>query len=346
MGAFRFRHELRQTPAVPLLQRGDFKQTVQETAAILNKCHPIQAPDQYAKELCSMAAEWSKVWYEPCDMRLGDDYVRGTMPDHVLVAFAYFGMTAAFVSLLPSCQSKYPLSDHFGMAYYWAISRGHTPIVNVLRERSRPEEVPRHIADFGFDSFMVTTLALATRGGHLDLMKIFIEETKKQHHCTVLALRVAAETGQMDALQLLIDTAPLLARLRKWPLDVLLAAAEAGQVHVVDFAISKLGADVNGSLNRKVPEWTWWNIDDFRCRTAIYLAAAHGHLETVSYLLAKGADISGPWGHAIEPAVRRGYTRTVKLLMEAGADPHAEDVNDLYPRPPSPSLHKLMTVQA
>lgn len=338
MGAFRFRYELPQTPGEPLLRRGDFKQTVQETGAILVKYHPIQAPDDYAKALCSMAAEWSGLWYEASELGCNSHYVSSTMPDHVLVALAYFGLTAAFVSLLPSCPSKHPISDHFGTAYYWAISRGHTPIVTVLRERSHPEKVPRQLADFGYDCLMFTTLGLATRGGHLDLMKIFIEETKKESYHTVLALRVAAKTGQMDALQLLIDTAPLLARLRKWPLDVLLAAAEAGQVQMVDFAISKLGADVNGSLNRQIHEWAIFGIHDFHFRTAIYLAAAHGHLETVSYLLAKGADTSGLWGHAIQPAVRRGYTRTVKLLMEAGADPSAVDVDDLYLRPPTPSV--------
>lgn len=65
--------------------------------------------------------------------------------------------------------------------------------------------------------------------------------------------------------------------------------------------------------------------------TALMLAAAGGHLETVKLLLKAGADVSamseapkieGSGSQALHEAVRKGHLAVVEALLDAGADPN------------------------
>lgn len=263
-----------------------------------------------------MAAEFNKIWYPLLRSGLRRGVIRGKgAVDHTLVALAYFGMTTAFESLLPPCQNTLPTSDHFGKALHWAICRGHTPIVNILQKRQR--QLPS--AGFGF-GLGRSELSLAAQNGHLNLVKLFILQDDDTSSWTIInALHSAAQAGQLDALKLIIGNTPRISSHGNWPLDVLLAAAHGGQDHIVGFALSEHGANIDGIVTRGHP------FTRFSHKPAIYAAASHGYVGTVSYLLAKGAHFSGAWGNALTPAVRRGYTRTIEVLLEAGADLNTVD---------------------
>lgn len=178
-----------------------------------------------------------------------------------------------------------------------------------------------------FGSDQHPPLSIAARHGHLDLVKLLMlhDDTGSKH--VDYALRNAAQAGQLDALKLILKNMPQHSNLGNWPLEVLISAALSGQGHIVDFALTEHDADINGIitrdkkiLTRGFPYRKLWE------RPAIYAAASHGYVGTASYLLAKGAHYSGPWGNALAPAVRRGYTRTVEVLLKASADLNTVDL--------------------
>ena len=68
-------------------------------------------------------------------------------------------------------------------------------------------------------------------------------------------------------------------------------------------------------------------------RTALYLAAEEGHLEMVTLLIAKGADVSRIDRHgyaALHRSAGKGHTDVVKLLIAKGADVNHR--SKAYPR--------------
>jgi len=54
-------------------------------------------------------------------------------------------------------------------------------------------------------------------------------------------------------------------------------------------------------------------------------ACRKGHLKTVKYLVENGADIHGNNDYALKGAVGNGHLETVKYLVDNGADIHAEN---------------------
>jgi len=93
-------------------------------------------------------------------------------------------------------------------------------------------------------------------------------------------------------------------------------AARRGEVHHIDDLISKA-----------MPV----NLRDGAGLTCLYFAAMYDQLETVKFLISKGADVNlrGYVGYhgdsALHKAAGNGSDAMVALLLEAGADPMAED---------------------
>jgi hypothetical protein len=69
------------------------------------------------------------------------------------------------------------------------------------------------------------------------------------------------------------------------------------------------------------------DIDGGRHETPLSMAAFHNQMETVQYLLRKGADIHSHYGHALISAAAAGNLDIVKFLLSKGADIHER--NDL-----------------
>ncbi|KAH8702902.1 ankyrin repeat domain-containing protein [Phaeosphaeriaceae sp. PMI808] len=69
------------------------------------------------------------------------------------------------------------------------------------------------------------------------------------------------------------------------------------------------------------------NAKDSRDQTPLFLAAEHGHHETVKLFLDKGADINaqgGEYGNALQAASYRGHEQVVKLLLSKNVDVNAQ----------------------
>ena len=81
-------------------------------------------------------------------------------------------------------------------------------------------------------------------------MKLFLLQDDTSSGCleAVKALRSAAHADHLEALQVIIENVSRFSNLGNWPLDVILAAANSGQAQIIDFALSGLGADINGSI--------------------------------------------------------------------------------------------------
>jgi hypothetical protein len=58
---------------------------------------------------------------------------------------------------------------------------------------------------------------------------------------------------------------------------------------------------------------------------ALRWASHNGHTETVKVLLAAGADVHADNDYALQWACENGHTETVKVLLDAGADVHADN---------------------
>ena len=317
---------------------GQFQQTVWQTVEDLLRYDdqlPPGTSQHFAQELCSMTALWRGVWFPvrtSCSLR--GTYKSGPMDDHTLVALAYFGMTAAFESLLPSCGKDRPVSDAFGPAEFWAAYRGHVAIVEILRERGseRRRNEAFNRLEYELNDFEIRGFAVAAYSGNLDLVRLLLPDNKDTYKTCVLAMRTAAQAGHIHILRYIIENIPWHEGYRDWAIDILIAAAYAGREDIADFAISELGAKVNGTIpmtrsyaNDRNRVHVWLGHFDFEERPAIYLAASRGHVGMASYLLAKGAKCSGSGWNALTIATRRGYTRTVEVLLEAGAEPDTED---------------------
>lgn len=96
----------------------------------------------------------------------------------------------------------------------------------------------------------------------------------------------------------------------------LLDAAENGYLEIIRFLIKEEGANVN-----------------YRCEcgckgTALHLASAHGHLDTVRLLLDSKANINtkNSWGQtALHKSSTYGYLELTRLLLDKGANIHVRD---------------------
>lgn len=122
------------------------------------------------------------------------------------------------------------------------------------------------------------------------------------------ALFVAAKTGDLDHMELLLDWgADINATLPSWHkgMTALSAAASSGDVAIVQFLLSKGASDVTGAL-----------------RTV----ASAGNIELAALFLQLGANVNAfktnEWGietTALEEAATSGNVKVLRLLLDSGA---------------------------
>ena len=70
-------------------------------------------------------------------------------------------------------------------------------------------------------------------------------------------------------------------------------------------------------------------VEQVKLDSRLIEAARKGNTETVSRLLAGGANVHALDDWALDGAAKPGYTETVKVLLAYGADVHADDDNAL-----------------
>lgn len=166
-------------------------------------------------------------------------------------------------------------------------------------------------------------------------------------------LHFAAETDQIEAAQLLIDSGADIEALTSWgatPLDwaavmgstrvgdLLLTRAATGLTLIVAGGLGKLetvksiiesGADLSAHRRRGAPDTPddHWPADSAHIQgdvlsDALFAAARNGHTEVVEYLLDHGAQVDAKGvfgGTGLHWAAINGHRKTVELLIDRGA---------------------------
>ncbi len=136
-----------------------------------------------------------------------------------------------------------------------------------------------------------TLLILAAERGHLEIVKVLVEEKGA-------GLNITDYAGQ----------------------TALMIAALNGHLKVVEYLIIK-GADSNATTIE--PNWAGW--------TALMYAARSGYLDVARFLIDMGGaninDISSDGRTALTIAVYNGHIKIAKLLIEKGVDINARDTS-------------------
>ena len=238
--------------------------------------------------------------------------------------------------------------------FIWAVSQGHTPILEVWKSIVRmDEEIGSWTRFWDTSGNQILALACATRN-HIQLNMLLhhnssavIKNEAFQKNLD-FALIIAAALGKGDVVETLIQGgASALAEVNnlpnemsnlrfkqygpmgtlllqsfgtsdKWryPRTALQAASSNGHLHIVK-RLLELKADVNAT-----------SYNSYMGRTALQAAAEIGHLEIVARLLEEKADVNAaPSEHsgrtALQAAAEKGHLAIVTRLVEEKAEVNA-----------------------
>lgn len=162
-----------------------------------------------------------------------------------------------------------------------------------------------------------TALLLATRGNHVDAARVLLEagaDPNRYDAISDTAFLYAGAEGLTDILRLTIEHGADVALTNRYGGTALIPASEHAHVDNVRLLI-EAGVEVDHINNLG---WT-------ALHEAIVLGTGSPeHVQTVTLLLAAGADPNLPDGEGTSPrtlASQRGYDEIVMLLDEAGARP-------------------------
>ncbi|KAF3057647.1 Ankyrin-3 [Trichoderma lentiforme] len=188
-------------------------------------------------------------------------------------------------------------------ALHIAVRNGDETIVQLIASR---ENADLEVEDE--DSF--TPLHLAAQSGHLGILKLLIDRGAKINVCGgkgLTPLHLAAEKGHVALAKFLIHNGAEIDCLSDVNAQPLHLAAEAGHV-----ALVKVLLEHNADVESKT------GID----QTPLIFASAAGNLETVRCLVSHGAmpDQKDSNGHtALSVAARWGYRQIIDILLNAVA---------------------------
>nr|XP_020839207.1 ankyrin repeat and death domain-containing protein 1A isoform X3 [Phascolarctos cinereus] len=158
-----------------------------------------------------------------------------------------------------------------------------------------------------------TALHWASGAGHEQAVRLLLEyevSVDDKDKFGMNALLLSAWFGHLRILQLLVNSGAKINCEDKNGLNILHCAAQRGHVHVLEFIMEDL-EDVH--LDR---------IDKLD-RTAFHLAAAHGQLDTLDFLIGFGCDhgIKDKEGNtALHLAAKNGHSSVLQRIIELGLD--------------------------
>jgi len=183
--------------------------------------------------------------------------------------------------------------------------------------------------------------ALLSEGGGRLMVELLVSKG-----ATLSALHLAAHRGDIDNVRSSLEKGTKVDICDKAGHTPLFYAASAGQIHVVDFLISK-GADVDAKDKRggETPlfyagDAGWKNVvellvakgADINAKgagrsSALTSAIWLGRVDVAELLIAKGADVNArdDWGYIpLHPAARNGLVKIVEMLISKGSDVNAK----------------------
>ncbi|PVH71015.1 ankyrin, partial [Cadophora sp. DSE1049] len=163
-------------------------------------------------------------------------------------------------------------------------------------------------------------LALSSWAGHLDVVKILLDDKFDQSPCNLTAaVKYAAIAGYEEIVQLLLEHRVHAENVFSWDSEILCRAAEIGYE-----------TEVMLCLDNEAP------VDAlFENSTPLQLAARNGHAAIVHLLLSRGADKdSKQAGDSLKPileAVKSGQALVLQHLLTFGASVTVHDEEECTP---------------
>ncbi|GMH36812.1 hypothetical protein BSKO_04685 [Bryopsis sp. KO-2023] len=172
------------------------------------------------------------------------------------------------------------------------------------------------------EKFDSTPLNFAAQGGHVEAVKILIQEganVDSKDNLGFTPLLDAAFYSRVDVIEVLLESgADIEARTDKSSTALILAAQE-GHLKVAKVLV-EAGADVDAQTEEG--------------STALYLAAQEGHLEIAKVLFKAGATVDLRRNTGFTPlmiASRENKMEVVEFLLESGADVNARNQEGMTP---------------
>ncbi|KAJ3331125.1 hypothetical protein HDU76_004034 [Blyttiomyces sp. JEL0837] len=213
------------------------------------------------------------------------------------------------VSLLLQREHIYVGYDN-NAALFCAYANGSAEMVELLLEREIPE------IDVDNDEEITQILVTACENGNVAVVRLLLENDTFQYYADYqAALYYAAKGGHEEVIKLLFWEGMEIDVNGEYELvPVFGVAAQNGHLEVMKTLVGA-GADPSGYDNY-----------------AISMAAQHGQLEAVRFLLSfPGVDATVSNNYPIQMAARNGQTEVVKLLLEIPGVDCTVDDHDLRP---------------
>lgn len=141
----------------------------------------------------------------------------------------------------------------------------------------------------------------AIKHDHLDIVKFLVNNGMNIHYNNDYPLFRAVNEGFLDIVKYLIEKG---AKIHTGTCGVLEEAINNRHLHIVKYLVEIERADIHAN-------------DDYPLRWSAYI----GDLETVKYLVSKGANIHAKNNYALVRATEKNHHDVVKFLIENGAIP-------------------------
>ena len=174
----------------------------------------------------------------------------------------------------------------------------------------------------------VTALWLASGEGRADVMKALLKKDADPNNArsdNISALMTAAVGGHTDAVKLLLEHGADVRYADAEGVTPLMNAAENGTVSVL-----KLLVGSNSAKNNEATKGKYVDVVSNTGFTALIIAAAHGHIDALKYLLTEAkADVNAMHETHVTPlmyAAASGHVNAMKLLVDVAK----VDINELH----------------